>query len=245
MIARALIFISIVLTSCGQSYHVYNVTESTDYVDRTVLADEQIDAYIAPFRAQLQDQMSEVIGQVESTMIKSKTDPRLGHWMADAMKAFAQMSLDKEVHFALQNYGGIRVNSVSAGPLTVGQVYELMPFENLMVIVELDQKTTMKMLEKVAASGGWPVSDGLEMTVRDGKPQDVLILGKPLSEHEVIRIVLPDYVANGGDGTDFLGESPRIETGVLIRDVLIQYAKQITQSGDQIVGEPEPRIKVL
>ena len=53
-------------------------------------------------------------------------------------------------------------------------------------------------------------------------------------------VALPNYVAEGGDGTTFLIDAPKEDTGIFIRDMLIKYVRMTKE----IVPDLVPRIKV-
>jgi len=149
------------------------------------------------------------------------------------------------VDFSLQNYGGIRVSELRQGPLTVRKLYELMPFENSLVVVTLDAEAAMALMRDIADSDGWPVSEALYMETEYGKPTKILINDRPLSELSSIRVAMPDYIANGGDGSTYLADMPKEDLRVLIRDVLINAAKESGEREEEIAGDPVPRIQVL
>ena len=91
---------------------------------------------IEPYKSTLDVQMNEVIGTVSQEMTKKKPESTLGNWYADAMIAGTKKE-GYPVDFAISNYGGLRVPYISAGPLTRGEIYELCPFDNLLVIVDV------------------------------------------------------------------------------------------------------------
>ncbi len=240
-----LVLLTIAITSCETSTYLQDTESRSRSVDESAVPDADIDDYIAPYREQLAADMDAVVAQVAESMPKSKTDPRLGHWMADCIQAFAQMNSSDTVHFSLQNYGGIRVTELREGPLTVRKLYELMPFENSLVVVTLDADAAAALMEDIADSDGWPVSEGLYMETEYGKPTKVLIHGTPLTELKTIRVGMPDYIANGGDGSTYLADMPKEDLRTLIREVLIQSAKASGAKNQAVAGDPIPRIQVL
>ena len=77
------------------------------------------------------------------------------------------------------NYGGIRINSVTDGDLTLGKVYEIMPFENALVVMDLNGDQVKLLLDRIAAYGGWPVSEGLNFEIADSTATNIVIQNKP------------------------------------------------------------------
>ena len=126
------------------------------------------------------------------------------------------------IDIGIINYGGIRVPSLTKGPVTIGNVYELMPFDNYLVVLSLTGKQVQSMLDAIAASGGWPVA-GVTFTIKDNTADDVQINGKRLHSESTYHIAISDYLANGGDNMDMLKGLPQENTNVLLRDAFKAY----------------------
>lgn len=218
----------LVLQSCHrkQTYFAYYEAGAVRVDEKMKAEDSTTLAMIGPYKARLDQQMNEVIGYNEEELVKAKPGSNLTNWMADAIAESYERQAREKLDFAVANYGGIRINSVAAGNLTLGKLYEIMPFENALVIMDLDGKQVKLLLNRLAAYGGWPVSEGLQFDIKDSMAVNVMIQGKPWREEGSYRIGLPDYVANGGDDCDFLKALPRVNSGLLIRDLLISDVKR-------------------
>ncbi|WP_020571821.1 5'-nucleotidase C-terminal domain-containing protein [Neolewinella persica] len=183
---------------------------------------------IAPYKAQLDDKMNRQLATVKTPLKKGQPESTLGNWVADLFAQAAAGSFpDRNIVFATLNQGGIRVGEIGTGPLLVSEIYELMPFDNELVLMELNGKVFKEFISHIANDGGWPVSAGLSV-ISSGSGLDVKIGGKAIDPNQVYTIALPDYVANGGSNTSMLKELPKIKSGLLIRDLLIEYAEKIT-----------------
>lgn len=223
-----LLSIGLLLSSCNRQQYVYVSDIDTDYIRVNKYAangDSEIEAMIAPYKAKLDAEMNEVLAIVASDMTKDRPSSTLGNWFADVLQAIAVQS-DPEVAFSAQNYGGLRVPSVAAGDLTVGDIYEIMPFDNTLVILTLDGSTMMQLLDRIADYGGWPVSDELSFTIKDDKATDIMIKGEPFDKNKKYKVALPDYTANGGDRCFFLKGIPQEGTGRMIRDLVVDYLRE-------------------
>src|SRR5690606_12674159 len=120
------------------------------------------------------------------------------------------------------------------GDITIGNLFELMPFENEMVLLELSGKDVLQLAQFIAASGGQPVS-GLRMKITDNKPIDILIAGKPLTESRTYKLITYDYLANGGDNSRGLGKPiSRVNLGQKVREALIEYVSEQEKAGKHI-----------
>lgn len=203
--------------------------------------DESITALIAPYKQELDVQMNVVIGNVRHEMTKKKPESTLGNWVCDAMLAGAKKE-GYPVDFAVANYGGLRIPYLTAGPLTTGAIFELSPFDNMLVILEMPGVILDSLLQQIASSEGWPVSKGLRMVIDDHQMVSCEINEEPFDPARTYHVAMPDYIANGGDGLSVLIPLSRVQTGKLLRDALIEHAKETTQQGQDITASIEGRI---
>lgn len=231
----------ILISSCSREIqHLSSIHPEYYRIDKRQPSDDkEIASIIAPYKEKLDATMNEVIGTVEKTMNKSKPNSPLNNWMADVLLSQARKNAG-HVDFALQNYGGIRIPTLAQGDVTLGKIYELMPFDNLLVVLTADGKVVQQLMDKIADYGGWPVSKGTSFRIDNGKAVDMIINGKTFSIDGKYTFALPDYIANGGDGSDFLSGADRIDLNLLVRDAIIQ---EIKDENGKILYNDEIRIK--
>ena len=192
-------------------------------------AGAQVQEIIDPYAAQLEESMNRVVGQVDLPLVKAQPESSLGNWTADLLLAAARELFPQyDVAFAVQNYGGLRVSEIGAGPLRVYNLYELMPFDNELVLVEVTGAELTEFVTHILAEGGWPVSDGLA-AVRDGDQVTILVQGQPVAADATYFVAVPDYVANGGNDAAMLKEKRQVPSSRMIRDLLIEYAARATE----------------
>ena len=233
-----------IFNACHPVYHLASIEKHSTQVQPGEI-DNDMDAVIAPYRDKLQASMDEVIGQCAKTMIKERPESTLGNWFGDALKTMADRTSSKPVDFAVQNFGGIRVSNLVKGPVRVGTIYELMPFDNYLVIVSLDSSALLKLINQMASSDGWPISKEATYVIRDGQAENLRIDGRPVDGTRMYRIAMPDYIANGGDNCDFLKDYPQEQSGELIRDGLIQFVRDETKAGHPLSAALDGRIKII
>ena len=227
------------VSSCAKIYHLADVSEDRYTVsgEKGIPEDQRIKELIAPYKVELEAIMNEQIGTVAETMYKDRPESTLGNWFVDILHEEAQKLTKEKLDFTIQNYGGLRVKAVSSGPLTIGEIYEVMPFENQIVILEARGITVSRLFKHMASKGGWPVSSHIRTKIsRSGDIKYLKINGVEIEATETYRFALPDYIANGGDQTDFLDNLKRNDTGVLIRDVVIENLKA---SGKESIEKAE------
>lgn len=206
-------------------------------------ADPEMEAMISVYRTQLIEETKEVIGTIETQLTRQKPESTLGNFFTDLLYEEGRKIWTDHTDFAIQNYGGLRRPSLPKGELTVGHIYELMPFENYVTRIEGDSVLIQMVVDKIASYGGWPTSKQLRFVIKDKKAINVMIDGKALSNNKTYAFILPDYIANGGDRFSFLKTRKKDISDVLIRDVLIAYLKQSHQKGTIISPKIEGRIR--
>lgn len=196
----------------------------------------QVAATINPYQQQLSEIMSEVLAQVPETMVRDRPEGTLGNWVADLLQeAAVALFPEVDVAFSVQNAGGIRVREIAAGPLEVREIYELMPFDNQLVLVEANGFVVNEFIQHMAGGGGWPVSKELNYVIVDDTATNITIGGVPLELNRNYYFALPDYVANGGSSSSMLKDRPQTDSGKMIRDLLIDYTRSAG-------GEVRPRL---
>ncbi len=234
----------LVAAGCVPYYQIAK-TENTVYpMDSLAVSNTEVEALVAPFKAQLDAEMNKVIGEVKQDLPKEKPESLLGNFVADAILVAAKKHYDQPIDFAVSNYGGLRVPNIPAGPITTGMIFELMPFENRLTVVHLDGKTTKQFFEHMVAKGGWPVSTGVQVKVSNVDSvsvQQIMIDDAIFNEKQTYHILTSDYIANGGDQCDFLKGKDRDDIGLLFRDALIEYTKMQTAAGNSIDAALEGR----
>ena len=184
---------------------------------------------IAPYRDQLSEEMNRVVAELGSPLVKGKPESTLGNWVTDLIaEAAADLFPDLEIAFAVHNYGGIRISELGAGPLIVSELFELMPFDNELVVVGLTGFELIQFVEFMAEDGGWPVSGNLIVEVV-GDVMSVAVGRESVIPTQTYYVALPDYVAGGGDGAGFFLGKPIFSSNRMIRDLLIDYAGRSAQ----------------
>jgi 2',3'-cyclic-nucleotide 2'-phosphodiesterase (5'-nucleotidase family) len=236
------LFSFVALISCTPQQQITSTFKYQGYqIEKQNKADESILKMLAPYSDSINKTMNKVIGFSTTGLTKKQPESELGNFMTDCMKEMAQQKFGKKVDAAFVNYGGIR-SYLPKGDITVGRIYELMPFDNLIVLQEVNGSVLKSFLAKVAERGGWPVS-GMSYQIKEKHPQNILIDGKPIDDNAIYIIANTDYIAlQGGDDCSMLKGLPTVNIGYLFRDALIEYVQQVTKKGNPIESKIEGRV---
>ena len=150
-------------------------------------------------------------------LVKQQPEGTLGDFVADALLLQSRKELNTAIDFSIVNNGGIRVPNFSAGEITVGKVFELMPFDNGIAVVECSGKVVKQLMDKAAAKGGWPVSN-MKYMIHAGAAENIFIGENKLDTLATYHFVCSDYIANGGDDCSFLVAQKKTLSNLLFRN---------------------------
>lgn len=216
----------LLLASCSTPYQVSKtqVTNIRVQADSLHLYDTALANMIAPYKIQLDAQMNEVIGVAEQTLTKALPDGCLGNLVADACLDYASKAYQKQVDFCVLNNGGIRIPAIQQGNIQVGKIYELMPFDNMIEVVEISGEKCLELFVWIAKNKGVPVS-GVQLTLNKDVAEQIYVQGKPFDVNKTYTIATTDFLTNGGDGLTMLAAGKRFATNYKLRDAIINYVK--------------------
>jgi len=140
---------------------------------------------------------------------------------------------------------GIRA-SLPGGNVRLYDIFSIFPFENYVVILDLDGKSVRKLFESFARNRVEAFSDNVRLVIDedDGELEKLLINGKELDESKIYRIATIDFLLSGGDNVVALRDAIAVEeTGALIRDAIIEKIKKQTERGEKITAKITGRVK--
>ena len=235
------LFVLIPFFICLGSFAQTNTVNYSEYpIDGCIKKDSTLNLFLSKYRDSVSKTMNIVIGFSISGMSKHQPESGLGNFMTDAMKNLGEKIFNQKIDAAFVNYGGIR-SYLPKGNITIGNIFEIMPFDNLLVLQRVRGDSLLSFLNHIANRNGWPVS-GITMGIKEKKAANILIGENTIVADSLYTIANSDYVANGGDNTTMLKPFPQINKGALIRDVLIDYVKLLTENGTSIDAKPEKRV---
>jgi 2',3'-cyclic-nucleotide 2'-phosphodiesterase (5'-nucleotidase family) len=213
-------------------------------VNNTIADDKTTNTTIKPYKDSLDKIMHRVLAISEVRMDKGQPESVLGNFVSDLTLKYVNKDFGG-ADVVIYNNGGFR-NSLAQGNITVENVYELMPFDNELVILEMPGSHVNKLLKYIAQTGGIPVG-GLKMKIQKHFPADVYIGNQKFDSTKTYRVVTSDYLANGGDNMFFLSDASvkRTTTGIKIRDFLLQYIPVEAKAVKTLKAEKDGRITIV
>ncbi len=227
--------------SCKTAYQPASVQYMDYRITEKQPANNELNSLLKPYRDSVNTNMNDVIAVAGMPLEKKQPEGTLNNVLADAMLAMANQKYQANVQASFLNYGGIRLPSIAAGNITRGKIFEMAPFDNIIVLQKINGKVMQQFLNLVAARGGWPCA-GITYQIKNKQAINIVIAGKPMDDNSEYIIALLDYVANGGDDCDMLRNIPQQNNGYLFRDAVIQYFSQFNKEGKQIISSIQKRV---
>lgn len=199
-------------------------------IDTNLTPADSIDAFIDPYRRRLNKVLDAQLCYAPQNILKTEghRNTPLGNLMADLMldraNAVFQLRKKQKVDLALHNFGGMRA-SISKGPVSERTAYEVMPFENKLVVVGMPGSGIIKMVDFLINSPRPHPISGMQIVVdSDGHLKSIEIGGKPIEEERVYYIATSDYLVGGGDRMNFFQEKVSfLDTDYTIRNAMVDY----------------------
>jgi len=205
--------------------------------------DPAIAALIAPYHDKVAAQMSEVLGAAPAALVKSPGESPLANFVADLERERASQALGQPVPLGVMTDGGLRAG-FAAGPVTLGAVFELMPFENELVVLDAPGAVVQQLFD-YAAHVKMAIAGATYTVTFDGLPKDIRIGGQPFdaNQHKTWPIALSDYLATGGDNMGFFKACPTRHTNILLRTAIADHVRALTKAGQPVTAKVEGRVK--
>ncbi|MBI5509319.1 MAG: bifunctional metallophosphatase/5'-nucleotidase [Deltaproteobacteria bacterium] len=180
---------------CGPRPHAARVVPAK-FLGTEIHPQAEVEAALAPYRAQVHDLAAKPIGvRLPRPLTREGDGPSLGDLVARAMAESAAVPL------AVQNRGGVR-DDLKAGELTFGDAFQVLPFENRLVVYDLTGEEVRELVELLVErrDGLPPFVAGLAVRGSPAEPQVTLADGAPLEDLRTYRLVTNDYLGMGGEG---------------------------------------------
>lgn len=182
---------------------------------------DDVTALLAPHEAAVTARAKRVVGTLTGPLDRGARDDvetTLGNFASDALREQMPTHVGRRVDVCFQNMGGLRRN-LDAGPVTEGDLVEVMPFDNTVVVFELDGAALQSLLDRVAERRD-PVS-GARYRREGARAKDVIVAAAPLDVTRPYVVCTNDYVFEGGGDYPLQSAKNVVHTGILVRDVFV------------------------
>jgi LPXTG-motif cell wall-anchored protein len=188
-------------------------------IESTLPVDENVAKLIKAQEVELKPIFSEKVATLKERLShddKNSALTALGVTVADAMRKTAKTQI------AVTNGGGIR-RSLEKGDVTVGDMYEILPFDNTIVTLNLKGSDLVKVIEHGIGPKdmGWGQFAGIKVWYdKDTNKVSSIRLadGTKIDMDKYYSVAINDFMLTGGDGYDFTAAKDVVNTNIVMRD---------------------------
>jgi len=227
------------------NYH-YEVVKMDSTFDKN--PDLTVETYLNYIKVDKEKKMGQVIGTTKEVMTSFAPMSPLSNLLVDMLFEWGNEYLSgkkmEKADLALLNFGGIRA-ALPQGDITVGNIFQISPFDNTVAIVLVKGSELKKMFTGFSEKRNAPMAN-VQTTYQNGRLTNYTIGGLPLENDKVYTIVTINFLALGGDG--FLEQVNFDSThylDTLLRDVFINKIRAKTAQGIEIERVKDNRVKIL
>lgn len=230
--------------SCRTPLNIAKISpEKNISISKDLPENEDFKKIIEPYKIELEGKMNTKISYTSVDLNKQGDNSNLGNLLADYTFEGAEDWAKKNgmsygIDAAVINIGGIR-STIGKGDILIKNVYEVMPFENELVIVKIKGSDLNGLFDYyLKTQKNNPVSR-LNIETENGKITTHLIDGKSPEPNKFYYLATSDYLALGGDSMAYFGKGEMISTGIKLRDLYIEKFK----ANPEITVPKEVRLK--
>ncbi|HEY9169511.1 MAG TPA: 5'-nucleotidase [Lutibacter sp.] len=225
--------IIIALFSCkSQLPQLVRIEGKQTNINEAIIADETFENAIKPYREKVEKEMTTVISfsPIDLYRTDGELESSLGNLMADLCYERANPVFNsrtgKNIDFAMFNYGGIRAG-ISKGNITNESAFNLMPFENSLVVVELTSEKIKELVNYlISENKAHPLSKQFNLVLTDNG-YNLKINNAPVDNLKTYFVLTSDYLQTGGDNMNFFKNPVNInKLDYKVRNAIIDYFKE-------------------
>jgi 5'-nucleotidase/UDP-sugar diphosphatase len=204
----------------------------------SVPPDPEVKAIVDRYQAQLDEALGQVVGEATTDILRGPGETEMGNFVADSMRTYLP-----DVDFAFQNAGGLRAD-IAAGPITLEEIYAVLPFNNTLVTMNLTGAQVEQVLEEGANSQYGTVQvSGLKWAYDADAPfgnrvtRVTLPDGTPIDPNATYKIATNNFMAAGGDQFTTLTQGQNTtDTQINLVDTVVRYLQQNSPVDPQVEG---------
>lgn len=239
LVVIAAISVAATLLSCNRQdiYEQYNATHEVVSMDAELPETQDADAvaYMDSLRKVYGEMMDEVVGQNDHTIDKQRPQDELSNVLTDMVfdlgDSISKVVNGEGIDFSLLNFGGIR-KPLNAGDITLGDIFSILPFDNMIVLTTIKGSELRKVLAQMNDTINQPFSHLACTLVGHNAPTDIIVNGRPLDDNATYRFATIDFISGTNRGDNILRDratkvpfeiGPVYKTNILLRDAFLEY----------------------
>lgn len=228
-----LLFLALASCKFTGNYTPHRIEGQQLKITDSITSNNVIAEFIKPYKDHIDKEMNMVLAYAPADLTKSNGDlnTAIGNMMADAVMELTSpvftKRTGKKIDIVLLNFGGIR-SAISKGNITTRTAFQVMPFENEVVVAHMKGIHVQEMVNYLVDAGSAHPVAGLTLEIgEDNSIRKVLVQGQPLDDEKIYYVATNDYLLEGGDNMVFFSNAREVTSlDYKIRNVLIDYFTQ-------------------
>ena len=224
----------IIFSTCKDNLKVSKIEGKRISVDENLTSNTAIEDYVKPYRERVQKDLDSTLAYAPNTYSKKdgELNTAIGNFLADAVLQMSdpvfKSRTGKNIDFVVLNHGGIR-SIISKGNITTRTAYEVMPFDNSVVVAPIKGQQIKDMLNYLSSvKRAHPISNFKIQLNEDYSIKEALINNSEIDYNKTYFVATSDYLYNGGDRMNFFKSKDSLyDINYKIRNLLIDYFKDI------------------
>ena len=234
----------VILSACKAHFHV-SETKPSHYELKTAKNDSIALLNTLPYKTKLDLEMKQVIAYSDSALTREGFESSLGNFVLMATEEYVNINKPKIAGNCVLfiNRGGLR-NNLPMGEITKGNIFEVMPFDNEIVILTLSWQKLKECIDGMLKENKL-ISFNIFMNVKEKQAENIIVYDSAFDLTKTYKVVTTDYLAMGGDNCYFFGKPISYETtGIKLRDAIINYCEVLTKNNIKIKPLRFGRIRI-
>lgn len=225
-------------------YAIVNISGQIIEMNKEHGTNTEMQALVDKYKGTLDKQMNEVIGTSLEFMQKGRPESLLTNLTSDVMKMYGDKHLNNGADVTIMNVNGHR-STLPKGDITLGNLFEVYSFDNAISYLELKGEDLVKIFESYARMGGAGISSNARLVASNRKLKSATLDGNPIDTDKIYNVVTIDYLADGNNGMQAFRDAVSIDnTGITLRDIMIEYVREQTAQGKTISSQLDGRITI-
>ncbi|MBK9283495.1 MAG: 5'-nucleotidase C-terminal domain-containing protein [Sphingobacteriaceae bacterium] len=233
------LFLSVFIQSCHK--HLVKTKTDFNYVDlQQTEASIVLTDSIKRYKTIVDHETSKVIAIADNPLTKTGNENTLGNFVCDAMEQVCLQQYKIKPDITLVNRGGLRVE-LPKGEIKKLHLFELMPFENQLVVFSITGKQLMEVIALIKEYKHSFKGMRLDFTTNE---EVILINELKLDTTAIYKLLTSDYIAEGGDNFKMFGKPSYLNSDkIKLREALIQYCIFLNEQNKHIIPYTDGRYK--
>ena len=235
-------YAKIKLDDKGKPSFTYRLIPVNSRLDNRV--DPTFSSIIEDYAAEVKEKMDVKLGYAPYNINRGTPESALGNLTADGLIWMAKQFHNVDADVAVYNTGGVRAN-ISKGNVTLGDVYAVYPFDNVLSIVTITGSKLKKLMYKVPNS--LYVNAGVKIIAQEsGWVDSITINGKSIDNNKNYTVATIDFISDNDGYTEiFSNPTKRTDSVEIIRDYFGEYFKYLAkQNNGNITASKDGRVTI-